>query len=157
MPLCLPTQLHYRVILIVVMLLTNMFLQNARVTMEIEIALIEKSPITDDNPSQFTCRRAAWTGIGTCVPIQHCAYRDMACIVRCVRTGLGVLRLFRCLAPLKLPGRRTMSDQSSTSSREDIKVILISLVRQHPSIYDPGHVDYTKQSFEGQNVDSNQQ
>ncbi|KAK3796705.1 hypothetical protein RRG08_037470 [Elysia crispata] len=38
--------------------------------------------------------------------------------------------------------KRTMSDQSSTSSQEDIKVILISLVRQHPSIYDPGHVDY---------------
>ncbi|GFO12599.1 transcription factor adf-1 [Plakobranchus ocellatus] len=35
-----------------------------------------------------------------------------------------------------------MSDQSSTSSQEDIKLILIGLVRQNPALYDPGHVDY---------------
>ncbi|GFO03449.1 transcription factor adf-1 [Plakobranchus ocellatus] len=35
-----------------------------------------------------------------------------------------------------------MSDQSSTLSQEDIKLIRIGLVRQNPALYDPGHVDY---------------
>ena len=35
-----------------------------------------------------------------------------------------------------------MSDQSSISIHEDIKIILIGLVRQYPALYDPGHVNY---------------